>query len=72
MYNRRMATYDYACKECKVVVEIVHPMSDESEHLCPRCEKAMRKIISLSGVVFKGEGWSKIDRRGTGTDIYLD
>jgi len=53
-------------------VEIVHPMSDESEHPCPRCEKAMRKIISLSGVVFKGEGWSKIDRRGTGTDIYLD
>lgn len=67
-----MPTYDYKCDACDLIVEIVRSMSDESEQLCEKCQKPMRVVIGNTGVVYNGEGWAKTDRRGNGTDIYLD
>jgi putative FmdB family regulatory protein len=66
-----MPTYDYKCNKCELVVEIVHPMSDESEYPCEKCAEPMHILIGGAGVVFKGEGWATTDKRGNGTDIYM-
>jgi putative FmdB family regulatory protein len=66
-----MPTYDYKCDTCDKVVEIFHGINDESEQLCENCKAPMHVVIGAPGVVFKGEGWATVDKRGKGTDIYL-
>jgi len=67
-----MPTYDYKCDACDLIVEIVHSMSDESERPCEKCSKPMHIVIGNTGVVYNGSGWAKTDRRGNGTDIYME
>lgn len=46
-----MPTYDYVCENLKCVahdylVEIFHSMSDETEHVCLKCKRSLKKCIS--------------------------
>jgi len=59
-----MPAYDYKCKKCETVVEIVHPISQDilKEFDCPTCNNKQEcsRLISLNhcNVIFKGNGWT--------------
>ncbi|HEV7865483.1 MAG TPA: FmdB family zinc ribbon protein [Acidimicrobiia bacterium] len=62
-----MPTYEYRCTACDEHVEVVQSFSDEPLTKCPKCgKKALRKVFSPVGIVFKGSGFYKTDSRGTG------
>jgi putative FmdB family regulatory protein len=41
-----MPVYEYECAPCRVVYEIRHSMSDPPVAACPRCQGAVRRLIS--------------------------
>ena len=43
-----MPVYEYQCKKCKKVIEVVHKVNDKPEVLCPKCGSKTKKIISLN------------------------
>lgn len=57
-----MATYEYKCNSCGTKFEEERKMGDTLKlPKCPKCKssKNVRKIISLSSVSFKGQGFTK-------------
>ena len=51
--------YDYICDNCNYEEVINHPMSEDPEILCPKCETILkRKITGGAATHFKGEGWA--------------
>ena len=63
-----MPTYEYRCNSCGEHLDVVQSFSDEPLTECPNCgRKALRKVFSPVGIVFKGSGFYKTDnRRGSG------
>lgn len=54
-----MALYEYECNDCKHITETQHRMGESPVVPCSKCESFYtHRIISLSGVRFKGTGWS--------------
>ena len=59
-----MPIYEYLCKKCKRVYEIMHkhdePINTEGglKVVCDDCLEPLVKIISLSGFRLKGRGWA--------------
>jgi putative FmdB family regulatory protein len=41
-----MPTYEYECEPCRVIYEVRHGMHDPPPTSCPRCEGAVRRLIS--------------------------
>jgi putative FmdB family regulatory protein len=64
-------TYDYQCRSCGFITEVVHSMLDEGPTACERCGGQLRRVIHPSGIIFKGGGFYKTDSRssssGSGT-----
>lgn len=58
-----MPVYDYACRDCGHVVEVIHGVNDSGPTSCPSCEGPMRKLLATPAIVFKGSGWAKKDAR---------
>jgi len=60
-----MPTYEYVCTKCGEALEAVQSFSDAPLTDCPACgkTKALRKVFSAVGVVFKGSGFYKTDSR---------
>ena len=58
-----MATYEYICKKCDLVMEVVVPMGSNKEIRCPEDNTKMKRVFTAPGVLYKGEGWAKKDRR---------
>ena len=60
-----MPTYEYVCTKCGERLEAVQSFSDAPLTDCPHCgkKKALRKVFSAVGVVFKGSGFYKTDSR---------
>jgi putative FmdB family regulatory protein len=60
-----MPTYEYVCTKCGERLEAVQSFSDAPLTDCPSCgkKKALRKVFSAVGVVFKGSGFYKTDSR---------
>ncbi len=55
-----MPTYEYACNVCGHRTEITQKIADAPLTDCPAChQSALRRLISASGIVFKGSGWSR-------------
>ena len=54
-----MATYEYRCEVCSQQLEVQRSIDDKLERspYCPNCTVPMKRIYSLGGVVFKGNGW---------------
>src|SRR5690242_4897249 len=63
-----MPTYEYVCTKCDERLEAVQSFSDAPLTDCPNCgrKKALRKVFSAVGVVFKGSGFYKTDSRSNG------
>ena len=58
-----MATYEYICKKCDLVMDVVVSMDSNKEIRCPEDNTKMKRVFSAPGVLYKGEGWAKKDRR---------
>ena len=57
-----MPTYEYECESCGYKYSKIQKMRDESEKICPPCNKTVHRIISGGiGVIFKGSGFYATD-----------
>lgn len=60
-----MPTYDYQCRSCGHIIEVVHAMSEEGPTACEVCGGELRRILHPAGIIFKGSGFYKTDSRST-------
>jgi putative FmdB family regulatory protein len=58
-------TYDYQCRSCGVITEVVHSMLDEGPTACERCGGELRRVFHPTGIIFKGGGFYKTDSRSS-------
>jgi putative FmdB family regulatory protein len=56
-------TYDYQCRSCGFITEVVHSMLDDGPSACERCGGALRRVFHPTGIIFKGGGFYKTDSR---------
>jgi putative FmdB family regulatory protein len=58
-----MPTYDYECKECKIVSTITRQLTDtEIIPLCESCNQPTVRTYSWAGTTFKGTGFYSKDK----------
>ena len=62
-----MPTYDYQCRTCGVISEVVHSMLEEGPSECERCGGQLRRVVHPTGIIFKGSGFYKTDSRSSGS-----
>jgi putative FmdB family regulatory protein len=61
-YTRRaMPTYEYVCKQCGHLFEIVQSMRDQALTECPECGGELRKVFAPPAISFKGSGFYATD-----------
>ena len=58
-----MPTYDYQCRSCGLIGEVVHSMFEEGPTSCERCGGELRRVFHPTGIIFKGGGFYKTDSR---------
>jgi putative FmdB family regulatory protein len=58
-------TYEYRCDACGHGFELVQKITEESVKTCPKCGSAVRRVITGSGLIFKGSGFYKNDYKGS-------
>ncbi len=59
-----MPIYTYRCENCGVQFERNQKFSDPPLAWCPECgKKALRKVYTPVGIVFKGSGFYATDNR---------
>jgi putative FmdB family regulatory protein len=63
--DRRMPTYEYACRKCGEHLEVVQAFTDDALTTCPNCGGPLRKVFGRVGISFKGDGFYKTDSRKT-------
>ena len=56
-----MPIYEYQCKKCEGVFEILQGFNDKPATKCEECGGRLKKIISLSAFHLKGAGWYETD-----------
>jgi putative FmdB family regulatory protein len=57
-----MPIYTYRCENCGVQFDVTQKFSDNSLTQCPECgKKALRKVYTPVGIVFKGSGFYATD-----------
>jgi putative FmdB family regulatory protein len=56
-------TYDYQCRACNAVTEVIHSMLEEGPSTCARCGGQLRRILYPTGIIFKGSGFYSTDSR---------
>lgn len=56
-----MPTYEYQCDSCSHRFEVKQSIKDDPLSACERCGKAVRRLISSPGIMFKGSGWYVTD-----------
>ncbi|QWR78196.1 FmdB family zinc ribbon protein [Candidatus Magnetomonas plexicatena] len=56
-----MPLYEYECLQCKDVFEVIQKFSDAPVSTCNKCGGELRKLISNTAFVLKGEGWYVTD-----------
>jgi putative FmdB family regulatory protein len=49
-----MPTYEYECNACGHQFERFHKMSDPPVARCPKCDGAVRRLISAGGGIITG------------------
>ena len=62
-----MPTYDYQCRSCGVITEVVHSMLEDGPTTCERCGGELRRVFHPTGIIFKGGGFYKTDSRSSST-----
>ena len=56
-----MPIYEYQCESCSYQFEVKQSIKDDALTTCERCGKSLRRLISSSGLMFKGSGWYVTD-----------
>ena len=56
-----MPIYEYRCDSCSYQFEVKQSIKDDALTTCERCGKSLRRLISSSGLMFKGSGWYVTD-----------
>jgi len=56
-------TYDYQCRSCGTVTEVIHSMLAEGPTTCERCGGELRRVLFPTGIIFKGSGFYRNDSR---------
>ena len=52
-----MPFYDYSCRSCSAIFEIMHGMNEKPEIVCPECgSKKTSKEISSCGIIIRKTG----------------
>ena len=54
-----MPIYEYQCKKCGAVAEVLQKLKDPPPGTCEECgaKKKMERVMSRTSFVLKGEGW---------------
>lgn len=60
-----MPAYDYQCRSCGVISEVVHSMLEDGPTTCERCGGQLRRLVHPTGIIFKGSGFYKTDSRSS-------
>jgi putative FmdB family regulatory protein len=60
-------TYDYQCRSCGAVTEVIHPMTEDGPTVCEVCGGLLRRVLYPTGIIFKGSGFYSTDSRSGGT-----
>lgn len=67
-----MPIYEYECIKCGTGQEVMQKIADLPLTMCPLCGGEMKKLMSNTSFVLKGEGWYVTDYasgdRKTGRD----
>ena len=58
-----MPTYDYQCRLCGSVTEVIHSMLEDGPTTCERCGGELRRVLYPAGIIFKGSGFYRTDSR---------
>ncbi len=57
-----MPIYDYECRNCGHVFDVLQKMSDDPLSDCPECgQPDLRKLLSAPNFHLKGSGWYATD-----------
>ena len=64
-----MPTYEYICKSCGHLFEIVQSMRDDPLTECPLCGGELRKVFTAPAIAFKGSGFYATDQRKNAASI---
>ena len=56
-----MPIYEYKCKKCGSILEILQKLNDPPLEKCPECGGLLKKVISPPAIQFKGSGWYVTD-----------
>jgi len=57
-----MPIYEYQCKACEHLFDVLQKMSDDPLTYCPECgEPELRKLLSAPNFRLKGGGWYETD-----------
>jgi putative FmdB family regulatory protein len=56
-------TYDYQCRACGTVTEVIHSMVEDGPTTCERCGGQLRRVLFPTGIIFKGSGFYRNDSR---------
>jgi putative FmdB family regulatory protein len=56
-------TYDYQCRSCDRVIEVIHPMTAAGPSTCEACGGELRRVLYPAGIIFKGSGFYRTDSR---------
>ena len=55
-----MPIYEYECKSCKEIFEVVQSITDDPSAVCQKCNTiSNNKLISGSSFILKGGCWAK-------------
>jgi putative FmdB family regulatory protein len=60
-------TYDYQCRTCGTVTEVIHSMLADGPTTCERCGGELRRVLFPTGIIFKGSGFYRNDSRAAAT-----
>ena len=57
-----MPIYEYQCRSCEHVFDVLQKMNDDLLTYCPECgEPELKKLLSAPNFRLKGSGWYETD-----------
>ena len=56
-----MPIYEYQCTKCNKKSEVMQKISDEPLTVCSECGGELKKLITSTSFVLKGDGWYVTD-----------
>jgi putative FmdB family regulatory protein len=52
-----MPIYEYRCRKCGEILEVIQKLSDRPKRKCPSCSGRLEKLVSRTSFMLKGGGW---------------